>query len=89
MHLYATRDARRSPLPALIFNQHSLFMGLRQEGRFAHYQRKIRLRDITATGSNNPLLGNFGESTSDVRQFTDSKKSRSWKCPLIPPKRHT
>jgi FPC/CPF motif-containing protein YcgG len=41
----------------------------------------VRKRDIAFSGSVNPMLQDFGES-SEVYQYSGRKYDDSWQCPL-------
>ena len=65
----ASRDARRTPTPTLVFNLHEQFEALRASGRFPRMRDKIRERDDQLQGSINPMVADHGE-TSEARQYS-------------------
>lgn len=81
LHPYASRIARRSPVPCLVFNFHNQFEQLRASGKYEKLQRSIRLRDIALQGSVNPMLARFGEA-SEARQYSGRAVSSGWQCPF-------
>src|SRR5690606_39229422 len=54
LHPGASRLARRSPVPCLVFNFHEQFEALKQSGKYTGLQDAIRARDIALQGSINP-----------------------------------
>jgi FPC/CPF motif-containing protein YcgG len=77
----ASRDARRFAWPTLVFNAHAQFEQLKQDGRFASLQRKIRERDIALQGSMNANLADFGHH-SEARQYAGREVEPGWECPF-------
>ena len=83
MHPLASRDARRFPHAALVFNMHQQFERLRERGKFEMFKNMIRSRDMAFQGSINPMLQNFGTS-SEVRQYSGRAVGDNWRCPFQP-----
>lgn len=81
MHAGASRPARRIPGAALVFNLHSLFATLREEGRFDKLSESIRARDMALAGSVNPMLAGHGEA-SEALQYSGRRIGSAWKCPF-------
>lgn len=81
MHSSSSRNARQFKYPAMIFNPHSQFEELRQNGKYEPMQKAIRNRDTLYSGSINPMLSDFGES-SEAFQYSGRKYNEQWKCPL-------
>ncbi len=81
MHPSSNRNARRFKYPAIIFNPHIQFEELRQHGKYEPMQKAIRNRDDLYSGSVNPMLSDFGES-SEAIQYSGMKYNEHWKCPL-------
>lgn len=81
MHAGASRPARRFPYPALVFNSHEQFEGLRESGAFERMKKVIRERDAAVAGSVNPMLDDFGGS-SEARQYAGRQVEDDWRCPF-------
>lgn len=81
MHPGSSRTARRSALPMLVFNFHSMFERLRGSGLFDRLRDTIRRRDVLLDGETNPMLGEFGVS-SEAREYSGRTVSREWSCPV-------
>lgn len=81
LHPGASRTARRTPVPCLVFNFHEQFEHLKATGKYAVMQDAIRARDIALQGSINPVLARFGES-SEARQYSGRAVEAAWKCPF-------
>lgn len=69
MHPGSSRKARQFEYPVLVFNLHAQFERLRQEGVFTQMRDKIRENDLKFSGSINPMVHNFGES-SEALQYS-------------------
>jgi len=87
MHPKASRLARRSPMPCLVFNFHNQFESLKQSGKYTSMQTAIRKRDLALQGSINPVLARFGES-SEARQYAGREVPADWVCPFSRKKAH-
>jgi FPC/CPF motif-containing protein YcgG len=84
LHPEATRDARRFAWPALVFNAHTQFEQLKDDGRFAGLQARIRERDLRLQGSLNANLAEFGHH-SEARQYAGREVESDWTCPFQRP----
>lgn len=83
LHPEASREARRMPLPVLVFNLHEQFESLREEGGFERMRDTIRRRDEELQGSINPMVSDHGE-TSEARQYSGRKLEKAWEAPFEP-----
>ena len=72
LHPKASRIARRTPVPVLVFNLHEQFERLRAEGGYERMRDKIRQRDQSLQGSLNPMVDDHG-SSSEARQYAGRK----------------
>lgn len=81
MHPGSARPARRFDWPALVFNPHAQFEKLRIEHKYEKMQQVIRKRDLSFSGSINPMLSDFGNG-SEASQYSGIKYPHDWKCPL-------
>lgn len=81
LHPFASRESRRSPLPALVFNAHRQFRYLKKLGTFEKMQAEIHRREISIQGDLNPNLSNFGDD-SEARQYAGNATDSGWKCPF-------
>jgi uncharacterized protein len=81
LHPHASRAARRFRHPTLVFNLHTQFEKLRQEGRYETIRNKTIERDIALQGSANPMLARHGEDSA-AKQFSGRAVSSDWKCPF-------
>lgn len=81
IHPGSSRIARRSPVPAIVFNLHHQFERLRDMGSYDTIRDKIRERDLALQGSINPMLSNFGEK-SEARQYSGMAVGAEWQCPF-------
>lgn len=81
LHSNASRPARRTPRPTLIFNLHEQFERLRNEGLYERMREKILKRDMAYAGSINPMLARFGEA-SEARQYSGRVVGNDWQCPF-------
>lgn len=81
LHPDSSRIARRSPVPAIVFNLHHQFERLRDMGTYDTIRDKIRERDLALQGSINPMLSNFGEK-SEARQYSGRAVGEAWQCPF-------
>jgi uncharacterized protein len=83
LHPNASRPARRFSHPALVFNSHEQFERLRDDGRFETMKGIIRDREVAQTGSINPMLDDYGDS-SEARQYSGRAVDSDWECPFKP-----
>lgn len=81
LHANSSREARRFPWPALVFNPHEQFERLRADGKWKRMQKTIRARDLELQGSINPMLSDFGEE-SEARQYSGRAVEENWKAPF-------
>jgi FPC/CPF motif-containing protein YcgG len=81
LHPAASRIARRTPLPTLVFNLHEQFEELRQSERFDRMRDTIRRRDRALQGSVNPMVADHGRS-SEARQYSGRRVPDSWAAPV-------
>jgi uncharacterized protein len=81
MHANSSRQARRFPWPALVFNPHEQFKRLRTEGKWNRIKKTIRVREIALQGSINPMLTDFGEQ-SEARQYSGRAVPEKWQAPF-------
>ena len=81
LHPASNREARRFKYPALVFNPHQQFVDLRSSNRYDKMKKIVRERDTIYSGSVNPMLQDFGQS-SEVFQYSGRKYDKSWQCPL-------
>jgi FPC/CPF motif-containing protein YcgG len=81
MHPNSSREARRFPWPALVFNPHEQFERLRADGKWKRMQETIRMRDLELQGTINPMLSDFGEQ-SEARQYSGRAVEENWRAPF-------
>ena len=81
LHAASSRQARRFIHPTLVFNPHAQFEQLRASSKYDAMKNTVRKRDIAFSGSVNPMLQDFGES-SEAFQYSGRKYDDNWKCPL-------
>jgi uncharacterized protein len=81
LHAASSRKARQFKYPALIFNPHAEFEKLRASNRFMKMREVVRKRDVAYSGSVNPMLDDYG-NTSEVYQYSGKQYSSDWICPL-------
>jgi FPC/CPF motif-containing protein YcgG len=81
LHLGSSRLARRFAWPALVFNPHSQFDALVEQGIYDRFRAAVRKRDLARQVSLNPNLAEFGER-SEARQYSGRAVEEDWKCPF-------
>jgi FPC/CPF motif-containing protein YcgG len=81
LHPAASRDARRTATPTLVFNLHAQFEQLRESGRFGRMRDLIRERDERLQGSVNPMVSDHGTG-SEARQYSGRAVDDSWVAPF-------
>jgi FPC/CPF motif-containing protein YcgG len=81
LHANSSREARRFPWPALVFNPHEQFERLRADGKWKRLQETIRSRDLELQGTINPMLSDFGEA-SEARQYSGRAVEDNWQAPF-------
>ncbi len=82
LHANSSRKARRFRFPALVFNPHEQFEALRASDKYSAMKEAVRKRDKIFSGSVNPMLADFGES-SEVLQYSGRRYDNTWTCPFI------
>ncbi len=87
LHPNASRSARRTPFPTLIFNLHDQFERLRAEQRYERMREVILKRDFELDGSNNPMIARHGKE-SEARQYSGRQVTSDWQCPFTDPRRN-
>lgn len=81
LHPLSSRESRRAPFPALVFNAHRQFRHLKKLGMFEKMQNEIRRREVIIQGDLNPNLSNFGDD-SEARQYAGNATTSGWTCPF-------
>jgi FPC/CPF motif-containing protein YcgG len=81
LHPGSERRSRRFKYPALIFNPHAEFEKLRRLNRYEKLKGVVRKRDVIFSGTVNPMLDDFGNS-SEAIQYSGKRHASEWKCPL-------
>ena len=81
MHPNSSRNARKSPLPTLVFNLHGQFEKLREMRVYDRIRDTIRKRDVQKNGSINPMLVDFG-NRSEAPQYSGRAVGDGWECPF-------
>ena len=81
LHPLASRDARRTVSPTLVFNLHAQFEALRASGRFERMRDLIRHRDEQLQGTVNPMVSDHGQY-SEARQYSGRVVGDDWVAPF-------
>lgn len=81
LHPNSSRAVRRFKYPALVFNPHQQFEQLKETNKYESLKKVVRKRDLSVSGSINPMLEDFGEA-SEVYQYSGRQYDKSWLCPL-------
>lgn len=81
LHPAASRIARRTPLPTLVFNLHQQFEDLRASDRFERMRDTIRRRDTALQGDVNPMVADHGAG-SEARQYSGRAVPTDWAAPV-------
>ena len=81
LHPASNRPARQFANTTIIFNLHSQFELLREEGSYARLRETILQRDEKLSGNENPMLSQHGQS-SEARQYSGRVLDNAWKCPF-------
>ncbi|GAB3068598.1 guanitoxin biosynthesis heme-dependent pre-guanitoxin N-hydroxylase GntA [Pedococcus soli] len=81
LHPAASRIARRTPLPTLVFNLHQQFEDLRASERFERMRDTIRRRDTALQGHVNPMVADHGAG-SEARQYSGRAVPTDWAAPV-------
>lgn len=82
MHPGASRFARRTAWPTIIFNAHAQFNLLRDSNRMDRMKDTVRMRDRRLQGSENPSLRQFDERRSETVMYSGRLVESDWGCPL-------
>ena len=77
----SSRPARRFKYATLVFNPHAQFETMKQNARYEKMKTIVRKRDVSFSGSVNPMLTDFGEA-SEVYQYSGKNYDKQWQCPL-------
>ena len=77
----SSRPARRFKYATLVFNPHAQFEAMKKDARYEKMKTIVRKRDVSFSGSVNPMLTDFGEA-SEVYQYSGKNYDSNWKCPL-------
>ena len=77
----SSRPARRFKYATLVFNPHAQFETMKKDTRYEKMKAIVRKRDVSFSGSVNPMLTDFGEA-SEVYQYSGKNYDSQWKCPL-------
>lgn len=77
----SSRPARRFKYATLVFNPHAQFEAMKKDARYEKMKTIVRKRDVSFSGSVNPMLTDFGEA-SEVYQYSGKNYDSQWKCPL-------
>lgn len=85
LHPNASRAARRTRYPTLVFNLHDQFEQLRASERYERMREAILERDLQLDGSINPMLARHGEE-SEARQYSGREVGSDWECPFSEPR---
>lgn len=85
LHPHASRTARRTKFPTLVFNLHDQFEKLREEQRYERMRQAILARDQKLDGTINPMLARHGEQ-SEARQYSGRQVDDEWRCPFSDPR---
>ncbi len=81
LHPNSSRKSRAFAHPALVFNPQSQFADLRESGLMQRMKTVIRSRELTRSGSLNPMLADFGQ-TSEAQQYSGRAVPSDWVCPF-------
>ena len=81
LHKLSSRVARQFSYPTLVFNPHAQFELMKETAQYAKMQKIVRKRDLSYSGSVNPMLQDFGNA-SEVYQYSGRKYDQQWQCPL-------
>jgi FPC/CPF motif-containing protein YcgG len=81
LHPNSSRSVRQFKYPALVFNPHQQFEQLKETNKYESLKKVVRKRDLSVSGSINPMLEDFGEA-SEVYQYSGRQYDQIWQCPL-------
>jgi FPC/CPF motif-containing protein YcgG len=82
LHPESSRPSRQFYYPSIVFNPHEQFEKLRRNQKYQSMKEVVRKRDVKLSGTVNPMLADFGES-SEVFQYSGRQYAESWNCPFI------
>ncbi|UVI39324.1 YqcI/YcgG family protein [Qipengyuania spongiae] len=85
LHPNASRKARRTRFPTLVFNLHDQFEQLRASQRYEKMREAILRRDVALEGTINPMLARHGD-VSEARQYSGRAVETDWQCPFSDPR---
>lgn len=85
LHPQASRTARRTRYPTLVFNLHDQFEQLRASQRYERMREAILRRDEALDGAVNPMLARHGED-SEAKQYSGRMVGSDWQCPFHDPR---
>ena len=83
LHPGSARLSRKFPWPALVFNPHSQFERLREQGKYLRMQEVIRSKELALQGDINPVLDDFG-GDSEAKQYSGRMIEPDWHPPFCP-----
>jgi FPC/CPF motif-containing protein YcgG len=89
MHPGASRWARRTAWPTLVFNSHAQFDLLRDAGVMPRMQQTVRMRDRRVQGSENPSLRQFDAKRPETVMYSGRLVEDDWTCPFRPAEQAT
>ncbi len=81
LHPLSSRPSRRFKYATLVFNPHEQFQQMKESTQYDKMKNIVRKRDMAYSGSINPMLDDFGNS-SEVYQYSGKQYSNEWECPL-------
>lgn len=81
LHPGSSRKARQAPFATLVFNAHSQFQKLREDGRYDRLRAVVRERDTALQGGINPMLADHG-AVSEAPQYSGRRVGADWVCPF-------
>jgi FPC/CPF motif-containing protein YcgG len=81
LHPASSRASRQFKYPTLVFNPHEQFEKLKITNKYELMKDATRKRDIAYSGSVNPMLDDFGNS-SEAFQYSGRRYNEQWQCPL-------
>lgn len=85
LHPNASRPARRTRYPTIVFNLHDQFEQLRASQKYERMRSTILDRDRALAGDVNPMLARHGEA-SEARQYSGRVVGDDWQCPFADPR---
>lgn len=81
LHESNSRPSRRFKYPTIVFNPHAGFDQMRAHNQYEKMKNIVRKKDVAISGSINPMLEDFGNS-SEAFQYSGKNYNSSWQCPL-------